>query len=146
MQPVVRNREHLSGFTESEQTNAIPHLGTPTLMLSALWRRAMPILELAQALARLARGLAIRLIITEATDELAHFFLASTDGGLQPLPPLFLPFSGMTLLGLPTLKQLFVQQFGSRQQGSGIFRGRLLALPLFLQAPDHRVGLPLSTG
>ena len=95
---------------------------------------------------RLARGFAIRLDHHGGDGSAGAPLLASPDGGLQSLAALFLPFSGMTLLRLPTLQQLFMQQFGARQQGSGIFSGRLLALPLFFQAPDHRVGLPLSTG
>ena len=45
----------------------------------------------------------------------------------------------LLLLLLPALLQLFMQQFGSHQQGGCFFGGLLLPLALFFQAADHGV-------
>ena len=50
----------------------------------------------------------------------------------------------MLLLGLPSLQQLFMQQFSARQQSRRILRSSLLTLALFLKTTDHGVGLSIT--
>ena len=63
LQTVIGDLKNVSSFAESQQPDAISHLGTPAWMLASLRFRAMTILELSQPLTCLPSRFAVGLSI-----------------------------------------------------------------------------------
>ena len=142
---VVRNRQHLRRLAKGQKPDSLPRHRSPSRQgLAALVFGAVTVLKPAQALSCLTCCFAISAVIPQAPDQGSHLLLPIPDRAFQPLTPLLLALGRLLFLFLPSLEQFVMEQLRAGQQSCGIFRRRLLTLPLFLQTPDHAVHLTIS--